>query len=82
MSYHDHARMFTPEPQRPICYRTHRTLMDRVRPILVGLVALGIVSVLALSCAAVIARLQATDAQLDAAYLKGLAAGQTMCRSN
>jgi ligand-binding sensor protein len=82
MSYHDHAHMFRPEPQRPICYRTHRSLMDRARPILIGLVVLGFVAVLALGCAALIARLQATDAQLDAAYLEGLAAGQTMCRSN
>lgn len=82
MSYHDHARMFRPEPQRPVCYRTRRTLLQRLRPALLAAVALGLVAVMALGAAALITRLQVTQAQLDAAYLQGMAVGQTVCRSD
>ncbi|MBI2770018.1 MAG: hypothetical protein HYX47_10370 [Burkholderiales bacterium] len=82
MSYHDHAQLFRPEPQRPICYRTKRTLAQRARPVLlIALVAGGVVS-LVLATAFVIARMEATQAQLDTAHAQGMATGATTCRSN
>jgi Tfp pilus assembly protein PilN len=81
-SYHRHAQMFRPEPQRPVCYRTHRTLMQRLRPFVLGIGALGLVAAIALGAAVLITRLQVTQAQIDAAYLQGMRAGQTMCWSD
>jgi hypothetical protein len=81
MSYHQHAQMFRPEPQRPVRYRTHRTLLQRLRPLLLAAVVLGLVAAIALGASILIARLQATQAQLDAAHLQGMAVGQTTCGS-
>ena len=67
---------------RPICYRTHRTWWDRVQPAAIALVAVLVLIAIALGVVALIARLHATDAQLESAYLQGLAAGQRMCRSD
>ncbi len=80
-SYHRHAQMFRPEPQRPICYRTHRTLLQRLRPLLLAVGALAAIAALALGAAALIARMYATQAQLDAAFMQGRAAGQTTCEA-
>jgi Tfp pilus assembly protein PilN len=80
--YHRHALVFRPEPQRPICYRTRRTLLQRLRPLVLGLAGLGVVAAIALGAAALITRLQVTEAQLDTAFLKGMSAGQATCRSN
>lgn len=80
--YHRHAIAFQPEPQRPVCYRTRRTLLQRLRPVLLGLVAFGAVAAIAAGAATLVARLQVTQAQLDTAYLQGMSAGQSTCRSN
>lgn len=80
--YHRHAQVFRPEPQRPICYRTHRTLLQRLRPVLLAALGFGLVALLALGAAALVARLHATEAQLDAARLQGMASGQSMCASH
>lgn len=79
--YHRHAQMFRPEPQRPICYRTHRTLLQRLRPLVLAVGALGAIAALALGAAALIARMHATQVQLDAAFVQGWAAGQTICEA-
>lgn len=82
MSYHQHAQMFRPEPQRPVSYRTRRTLLRRLRPlILAAVLGLG-VAFIAVGAAFLIARLHVTQAQIDAAYLQGMKAGQTMCWSD
>jgi hypothetical protein len=81
MSYHQHAQMFRPEPQRPMSYRTRRTLMQRLRPLILAVVGLGLVGAIALGAAALITRLHVTQAQLDAAHLQGMAQGQSVCRS-
>lgn len=67
---------------KPVCYRTHRTLLQRLQPVLTGVAVLLAVAVPAFGAAGLIARLHVTEVQLDAAYLQGFAAGQTVCRSN
>jgi hypothetical protein len=67
---------------RPVCYRTRRTLLQRLRPALAALVACLLVSLLAIGAASLIARLQVTQAQLDAVHLQGMTLGQSMCGGN
>ncbi len=67
---------------RPVCYRTRRTLAQRLQPLAAALLALLVVALLVLGAAALIARLQVTQAQLDAAHLQGMALGQRTCGSH
>jgi hypothetical protein len=67
---------------RPVCYRTRRTFVQRLRPFALAISALSLVGAIALGAAALITRLQVTQAQLDAAHLQGMKAGQTMCWSD
>jgi hypothetical protein len=66
---------------RPVCYRTRRTLAQRLRPILASLLVALAAALLAIGAASLIARLQVTQAQLDAAHLQGMTVGQAMCGS-
>ncbi len=81
MSYHDHAWVFKPKPQRPVRYRTQRSVWQRLQPILAICLGLGLAFVLITGSAALIARMHATQAQLEAAHLQGMAIAQSMCRS-
>lgn len=78
-TYHRHALHFRPEPQRPIRYRTHRTLAQKLRPLLLAAIGAGAIALVVLGIAAIVARMHATQAQLDAAYLAGMASGQQTC---
>ena len=80
MAYHDHAWTFKPQPVKPVRYTTHRTLLDRLRPVLLVLLVVAVVTGMASDTAAVIARMHAVDAQLEAAHLQGRALGQAMCK--
>jgi cell division protein FtsX len=66
---------------RPVCYRTQRNFMQRVRPFVLAVLWLGLLGAIALGAAALITRLHVTQAQLDAAHLQGMAQGQSVCRS-
>ena len=82
MNYHRHAQQLRPEPQRPTVYRTHRTLLQRLRPLVIAALAgLGL-ALIVLGTTSLIARLHATQAQLDAAFLQGLQSGQQICARN
>ncbi len=70
-----HSQGYKPEPAKPIRFSTHR----RSAP-LRWAVALAVVGALVLGTTALIGRLHATDAQLQAAHLQGMATGMTMCR--
>jgi hypothetical protein len=74
-----HAMFFPPAPVKPVCYRTRRTFLQRLRPIATGVLTLTTVGMLAIGCASVIARMNVTQAQLDKAYLQGMKAGQASC---
>lgn len=76
MSYHHHAQIYTPAPQRPVVYRTRQPVLRRL---LLALAALLGVAALAGGAALLVTRLQVTQTQLDNAHLQGMAVGQTMC---
>lgn len=76
MSYHHHAQIYSPAPQRPVVYRTRQPILRRL---LFALAALLVVVALACGAALLVMRLQVTQAQLDNAHLQGMAVGQTMC---
>ena len=80
MSYHDHARfafheLGTTRPA-PIFYRTRTPLWQRIRPLLVLAIVMAATVAGTLF---VIAKMHATEAQLERVHAQGMAVGMTTC---
>ena len=80
-NHHRHAQQFTPEPVRPVRYRLGRSRMHFVGLALRWLAGGIAVALIVLGTTALIARIHATEAALQAAHLQGMAVDHTMCGS-